>query len=125
MEELYFEEEENPHSEKEEPATKPEEEEGGSMPTPPPKRMLREWATPNVDEQPLFISYSVEEVNVELKTGLIHLLLHFHGLDNEDLYKQMIEFSMVCLGMKLQGTTVEHLSKLKTFPFSLVGVARE
>ncbi|KAI3669357.1 hypothetical protein L6452_40590 [Arctium lappa] len=120
-EKLHFE-EEKPRSEREEPVTETEEEKEEDMANP--ERTLREWATPNVDEQPLCIAYPTEEVSAELKTGLIHLLPRFHGLDNEDPYKHMTEFHMVCLGMKPQGTTVENL-KLKAFPFSLVDVARE
>ncbi|XP_024981754.1 uncharacterized protein LOC112518337 [Cynara cardunculus var. scolymus] len=89
-----------------------------------PERTLREWAAPNVAEQPLCITYPSEEVSAELKTGLIHLLPRFHGLANEDPYKHMTEFHMVCLGMKPQGTTVKNL-KLKAFPFSLVDAAME
>ncbi|KAJ9535703.1 hypothetical protein OSB04_un001141 [Centaurea solstitialis] len=88
-----------------------------------PERTMREWATPNVDAQPLCITYPTDEVSAELKTGLIHLLPHFHGLANEDPYKHMTEFHMVCLGMKPAGTTIENL-KLKAFPFSLVDEAR-
>ncbi|KAI3748435.1 hypothetical protein L6452_11498 [Arctium lappa] len=117
-EEVHFE-EEKPHPEKEEPVTETEGEEEDMA-----ERTLREWAAPNVDEQPLCITYPAEEVSAELKTGLIHLLPRFHGLANEDPYKHMTEFHMVCLGMKPQGTTVENL-KLKAFPFSLVDAARE
>ncbi|XP_024965788.1 uncharacterized protein LOC112505988 [Cynara cardunculus var. scolymus] len=112
------EEEEKPHSGQEEPVIETEEEMAN------PERTLREWVAPNVVEQPLCITYPAKEVSAELKTGLIHLLPRFHGLANEDSYKHMAEFHMVCLGMKLQGTTVENL-KLKAFPFSLADATRE
>ena len=67
-----------------------------------PERTLREWAAPNVDEQPLCITQATDEVGAELKTGLIHLLPHFHGLPNEDPCKHMTEFHMVCLGMTIE-----------------------
>ncbi|KAI3759635.1 hypothetical protein L6452_07590 [Arctium lappa] len=89
-----------------------------------PESTLREWAAPNVDEQPLYIRYPTEEVSVELKTGLIHLLPRFHGLASEDPYKHMTEFHMVCLGMNLHDTAVENI-KLKALSFSLVDAARE
>jgi hypothetical protein len=111
--------EEKPPTQKHEPVTNTKEKNMAE----PEERTLREWAAPNVDEQPLCITYATDEVGVELKTGLIHLLPSFHGLANEDPYKHMTEFHMVCLGMKPQGTTIENL-KLKAFPFSLVDEAR-
>ncbi|KAJ9542519.1 hypothetical protein OSB04_029025 [Centaurea solstitialis] len=105
--ERHLEEEEKPLTEEEEPVTENEEEEEEEMAAPPRERTLRQW----------------EEVGTELKTGLIHLLPRFHGLANEDPYKHMTEFHMVCLGMKPQGTNIENL-KLKAFPFSLVDEAR-
>ena len=83
-EEPYSEEEEKPHT-KEELVTETEEEKDDMAN---PERTLREWAAPNVDDQPLCITYPTNEVDTELKTGLIHLLPHFHGLANEDPYKE-------------------------------------
>ncbi|KAJ9538412.1 hypothetical protein OSB04_031145 [Centaurea solstitialis] len=123
MEERHSEEEEKPLTEEEEPVTKTKEKEEEEMAAPPPELTLRQWETPNVDDQPLCITYLVDEVGTELKTGLIHLLPRFHGLAREDPYKHMTEFHMVCLGMKPQGTSIENM-KLKAFPFSLVAEAR-
>nr|KYP36897.1 hypothetical protein KK1_041948 [Cajanus cajan] len=48
---------------------------------------LKELATPNIVYQPWCVQYLKLEVNYELKSGLIHLLLKFHGLVGEDPHK--------------------------------------
>ncbi|KAJ9546867.1 hypothetical protein OSB04_019410 [Centaurea solstitialis] len=101
-EEPHLEEEEKPLTEEEELVTETKGEEEEEMAAPPPERTLRQWAAPNVDDAPLYITYPTDEVGTELKTGLIHLLPRFHGLASEDPYKHITEFHMVCLGMKPQ-----------------------
>ncbi|XP_027157971.1 uncharacterized protein LOC113759592 [Coffea eugenioides] len=44
------------------------------------QRTLRELATPNVNQQPLCITYTDTEEAFELKSGLIHLLSTFRGI---------------------------------------------
>ena len=55
-------------------------------------RTLKELATLNLDQQPLCIQYPNLEVAFELKSGLIHLLLTFHGFVGEDPNKHLKEF---------------------------------
>ena len=46
-------------------------------------RTLKDLATSNLDQQPLCIQYPNLEVAFELKSGLIHLLPTFHGLQRK------------------------------------------
>ncbi|KAI3765526.1 hypothetical protein L2E82_15562 [Cichorium intybus] len=48
---------------------------------PPLERTLRQWATQDVTQQPLCITYP-HMTNFELKSGLIHLLPQFRGVEN-------------------------------------------
>ena len=64
------------------------------------ERTLRELATPDVTQQPLCIEYPVLEAAFELKSGLIHLLPTFRGLENEDPHKHLKEFHVVCSSMR-------------------------
>ncbi|RDX92503.1 hypothetical protein CR513_25358, partial [Mucuna pruriens] len=52
----------------------------------------------------------------ELKSGLIHLLPKFHGLAGEDPHKHLKEFHV--------GIPEDYI-KMKAFPFSLDGVAKD
>ena len=65
-----------------------------------------------------------EEVNFELKSGLIHLLPTFRGLAGEDPYKHLKEFHVVCSSMEPQGVTVDQI-KMRAFPFSLTEKAKD
>ncbi|RDX76169.1 hypothetical protein CR513_43873, partial [Mucuna pruriens] len=60
----------------------------------------------------------------ELKSGLIHLLPKFHGLVGEDLHKHLKEFHVVCSTMRPQGIPEDYI-KMKAFPFSLDGAAKD
>ncbi|XP_021766729.1 uncharacterized protein LOC110731172 [Chenopodium quinoa] len=61
-------------------------------------RTLRELTAPNLNQQPLCIAYQQleEGTNVEIKSGLIHLLLAFHGMKGEDPNKHLTEFHVLC-----------------------------
>ena len=87
-------------------------------------RTLKELATPDLDQQPLCIQYPNLEVAFELKFGLIHLLITFHGFAGEDPNKHLKEFHVVCSSMRPTGVTEEQI-KLKAFPFSLANSAKE
>ncbi|KAF7811913.1 LRR receptor-like serine/threonine-protein kinase EFR [Senna tora] len=65
-----------------------------------------------------------EEAPLELKSGLIHLLPKFKGLMNEDPYQHLKEFHVVCSSMKPERVTTKQI-KLRAFPFSLDGAAKE
>ncbi|KAH9686698.1 hypothetical protein KPL70_014461 [Citrus sinensis] len=90
----------------------------------PVERTLRELAEPDLNHQPLYIQYVDLEVNFELKFGLIHLLPKFHGFAGEDPHKHLKEFHVVCSSMRPQGVTEEQI-KLRAFPFSLDGLAKD
>ena len=87
-------------------------------------RTIRELAAPDVHYQPLGIHYPHLDANFELKSGLIHLLPKFHGLTGEDPHKHLKEFHVVCSTMRPQGVDEEQI-KLRAFPFSLDGAAKD
>ncbi|XP_027166055.1 uncharacterized protein LOC113766022 [Coffea eugenioides] len=89
-------------------------------------RTLRELAAPNLNQQPLCITFSSlsENTSFELKSGLIALLPSFHGLSSEEPYKHLQEFDVVCNSMKLSGITEEQI-KMRAFPFSLKDSAKD
>ncbi|RDY04934.1 hypothetical protein CR513_11279, partial [Mucuna pruriens] len=81
-------------------------------------RTLKELVTPDVYPQ-------LEPAqSYELKSGLIHLLPKFHGLVGEDSHKHLKEFHVVCSMMRSQGIPKEYI-KMKAFPFSLDGAAKD
>ena len=79
------------------------------------EKTLREWATQEVNQYPLCITF-LEAQNFELKSRLIHLLPTFRGLENEDPHKFLKEFHVVCSGMKPHAVTEDQI-KLRAFPF--------
>ncbi|XP_073151875.1 uncharacterized protein [Henckelia pumila] len=87
---------------------------------------LRQLATPDLNQQPLCITFPTLEANAtfELKSGLIHLLLAFHGLAGEDPYKHLMEFYVVCASMKPHGVTEDQI-QLRAFTFSLKNAAKD
>ncbi|CAH9126488.1 unnamed protein product [Cuscuta epithymum] len=89
-------------------------------------RTLREITAPNLNQQPLCITFpTLNEGNtLELKSGLIHLLPSFHGLSGEDPNKHLSEFHIVCTSMCPNGVTEEQI-KLRAFPFSLKDTAKD
>ncbi|RDX78346.1 hypothetical protein CR513_41394, partial [Mucuna pruriens] len=76
-------------------------------------KTLKELATPGVLAQ-----------THELKFGLIHLLPKFHGLAGEDPHKHLKEFHVVSFTMRPQGISEDYI-KMKAFPFSLDGAAKD
>ncbi|RDX77714.1 hypothetical protein CR513_42119, partial [Mucuna pruriens] len=60
----------------------------------------------------------------ELKSCLIHLFPKFHGLAAEDPHKHLKEFHVVCSTMRPQGILEDYI-KMKAFPFSLDGAAKD
>ena len=88
------------------------------------EQTLRELATHDITQAPICIRYPQDNDNFTLKTGLVHLLPSYHGLENEDPNKHLKEFHVVCLSMKPHNVT-EDLIKLKAFPFSLKDRAKD
>nr|XP_027085044.1 uncharacterized protein LOC113707082 [Coffea arabica] len=89
-------------------------------------RTLRELAAPDLNQQPLCITFPTLNDNTpfELKSGLIHLLPSFHALPGEEPYKHLQEFDVVCNSMKPPGITEEQI-KMRAFPFSLKDSAKD
>ncbi|XP_071917972.1 uncharacterized protein [Coffea arabica] len=89
-------------------------------------RTLRELAAPDLNQQPLCITFPTLNDNTpfELKSGLIHLLPSFHGLPGEEPYKHLQEFDVVCNSMKPPDITEEQI-KMRAFPFSLKDSAKD
>ena len=56
--------------------------------------------------------------NFELKSGFLHHLPKFHGLNNEDPNKHLKQFEFVCGSMCPQGANLNIL-RMKAFPFTL------
>ncbi|KAL7616914.1 hypothetical protein Lser_V15G01789 [Lactuca serriola] len=90
---------------------------------PPPKQTLRQWARQEVTQQPLCITYPAA-TNLELKSDLIHLLPTFRGLENEDPHKFLMEFHVVCVGMKPYNVTEDQI-KLRASPFAVQDSAKD
>ncbi|KAF7841651.1 uncharacterized protein G2W53_003949 [Senna tora] len=88
------------------------------------EKTLREHAAPQVNQPSLCIATPTLQAPLELKSGLIHLLPKFRGLMNEDPYQHLKEFYVVCSSMKPERVTEDQI-KLRTFPFSLDGAAKE
>ncbi|CAN6542031.1 unnamed protein product [Malus baccata var. baccata] len=87
-------------------------------------RTLRELAMPNTDQQPLCITYPNAAGGFELKSGMIHYLPKFHGFSTEDANKHLMEFHVVCSGMRPANVEEEQV-KLRAFPFTLEAKAKE
>ena len=85
---------------------------------------LKELTTPNFVYQPWCIQHPRAEVSYELKIGLIHLLPKFHGLAGEDSHKHLKEFHAVCSTMRPHDIHEDYV-KMKAFPFSLDGMAKD
>jgi len=60
---------------------------------------LRELATPNLETQPLPITYPVLDWPRKLNFGFLNLLPKFHGLLGEDPYHHVNEFNITCSTM--------------------------
>ncbi|XP_045810925.1 uncharacterized protein LOC123905364 [Trifolium pratense] len=89
------------------------------------QRTLRQLAAPDVNYNGLCIEYAEVDVPFELKSGLIHLLPRFNGLAGEDPHKHLKEFQVVCsTPLRPEGITEDHI-KLRAFPFSLQGAAKD
>ncbi|CAN6554299.1 unnamed protein product [Malus baccata var. baccata] len=79
---------------------------------------------PNTDQQPLCITYPNAAGGFELKSGMIHYLPKFHGFSTEDANKHLMEFHVVCSGIRPANVDEEKV-KLRAFPFTLEAKAKE
>ncbi|XP_042432733.1 uncharacterized protein LOC122019320 [Zingiber officinale] len=87
-------------------------------------RTMKELAAPDVAYKYSCITYPDLAGDFELRSGLIHLLPKFQGLSGEDPNRHLHEFHVVCSTMKPQGISEEDI-KLRAFPFSLSGAAKD
>ncbi|KAL4386939.1 hypothetical protein GQ457_09G031260 [Hibiscus cannabinus] len=88
------------------------------------EQTIRQLAAAPIAQQPLCITFPQGDTPFQLKTGLIHLLPTFHGLPSESPHRHLNEFHLVCSSMKPQGVSEDQI-KLRAFPFSLSGLAKE
>ncbi|XP_057738901.1 uncharacterized protein LOC130955917 [Arachis stenosperma] len=86
--------------------------------------ILEQMLLQDINHQPFAIHYPKLDVDFELKAGFIHLLPKFYGRDDEDPHKHLKEFHMVCCTMVLRGVNEDQI-KLRAFPLSLEGVAKD
>ncbi|RDX99958.1 hypothetical protein CR513_16916, partial [Mucuna pruriens] len=89
-------------------------------------RTLKELAMLDILYQPWCIQYPQLDLaqTYELKFGLIHSLPKFHGLVGEDPQKHLKQFHVVYYMMRPQGIPKDCI-KMKAFPLSLDGVAKD
>ena len=81
-------------------------------------RTLRDYLQPARSSIPSCIIISPNLGNVDLKPGVINLLLKFYGLDSKSPYLHLKEFDEVC-GTLHFVNVADDIVKLKLFPFSL------
>ena len=60
-----------------------------------PERTLRQMMETNVIQTPTGINYPILEGGLELKSYLVHHLLNFRGLENEDPHKHLKMFHII------------------------------
>ncbi|VFQ62679.1 unnamed protein product [Cuscuta campestris] len=85
---------------------------------------LRELAAPNLNVQPLSITYAELEKPLKLNSGFINLLPKFHGLPGEDPFRHISEFPITCGAMVPEGVAQDQI-RLRAFPFSLAAKAKD
>ncbi|VFQ69114.1 unnamed protein product, partial [Cuscuta campestris] len=76
---------------------------------------LRELAAPNLNVQPLSITYAELEKPLKLNSGFINLLPKFHGLLGEDPFRHISEFLITCGAMVPEGVAQDQI-RLRAFP---------
>ena len=85
---------------------------------------LRELAVPNLETQPMSITYAVLDKRLKLNSGFINLLPKFHRLVGENPYRHISEFLITCSTMVPEGIPKDQI-RLRVFPFSLLGNAKD
>jgi len=85
---------------------------------------LRELAAPNLETQPMFITYAALDKPLKLNSGFINLLPKFHGLAGEGPYHHIREFLITCSAMVPEGISEDQI-RLRAFSFSLLGNAKD
>jgi len=87
---------------------------------------LRELPAPNLETQPMSITYAYAALDKPLKLNseFINLLPKFHGLAGEDPHRHISEFLITCSSMVPEGIPKDQI-RLRAFHFSLVGNAKD
>ena len=85
---------------------------------------LRELAAPNLETQPMSITYAVLDKPLKLNSGFINLLPKFRRLAGEDPYRHISKFLITCSAMVPEGIPEDQI-RLRAFPFSLLGNAKD
>ena len=76
---------------------------------------LRELVAPNLETQPISITYAVLDKSLKLNSGFINLLPKFYGLAGEDPYRHISEFLITCSAMVPEGIPDDQI-RLMAFP---------
>ena len=84
---------------------------------------LHELLAPNLETQPLSITYPVLDRLLKLNSGFLNFLLKFNGLHGEDPYRHINEFIITCSTMQPEGIIQDQIRSM-TFPFSLQDKAK-
>ena len=85
---------------------------------------LRELTAPNLETEPLSITYPALNRLLKLNSGFLNLLPKFHGLPGEDPYRHINEFIITCSTMQPEGITEDQI-RLRAFIFSLQDKAKD
>jgi len=85
---------------------------------------LREFAAPNLETQPMSITYAVLVKSLKLNSGFINLLPKFHGLAGENPYRHISKFLITCSAMVPEGIPEEQI-RLRVSLFFLLGNAKD
>ncbi|KAK0572206.1 hypothetical protein LWI29_027842 [Acer saccharum] len=87
-------------------------------------RPLKDFTIPRALDQPLCITLPNNNVNFEIKSGIIHLLPQFYGKPEKDPHIHIKDFFAVCATILNGGASDEEIW-LRLFPFSLKEKAKE
>ena len=88
------------------------------------ERTMVQYGELDPNQDLLSIVYPQSDQEWELKSGLIHWLPTFHGLETEDPHLHLKQFHGVAANMKPHGMPMEE-AKLRLFPFSLKDKAKD
>ncbi|KAL4374170.1 hypothetical protein AHAS_Ahas05G0155000 [Arachis hypogaea] len=94
------------------------------MAAPPRRVTLKETGAPDITLQPVQVGYPGLDDNFKFKTGLINLLLKYHGLLAEDPLNNLKDFQVVCSTARRHGSDKIAIMVF-AFPFFLEGKAKE
>ena len=90
------------------------------------EKTLREFSVPTTDNVATSPNINVGDVNFELKSSLINMVQAspFYGKPNDDANTHSQNFLELCDTVVIRGVAAD-VVKLRMFPFSLVGKAKQ